>query len=72
MKSSSIGFWPFSGSGMARVPDQSARRGKSKVWLYKWVKRHSEEEASWCETYPNRAETQYLRRMLLRSAGSDA
>ena len=23
--------------------------GKSKVWLYKWIKRHSEEEASWCE-----------------------
>jgi putative transposase len=22
---------------------------KSKVWLYKWIKRHSEEEASWCE-----------------------
>jgi putative transposase len=23
--------------------------GKSKVWLYKWIKRHSEEEASWYE-----------------------
>jgi len=23
--------------------------GKSKVWLYKWIKRHSEEEASWSE-----------------------
>lgn len=22
---------------------------KSKVWLYKWIKRHSEEEATWCE-----------------------
>jgi len=23
--------------------------GKSKFWLYKWVKRHNEEEASWCD-----------------------
>jgi putative transposase len=23
--------------------------GKSKVWLYKWIKRYREEEASWCE-----------------------
>ena len=23
--------------------------GKSKVWLYKWVNRHSEEDTAWCE-----------------------
>lgn len=23
--------------------------GKSKVWLYKWIKRYSEEDPSWCE-----------------------
>jgi transposase len=23
--------------------------GKSKFWLYKWVKRHNEEETSWCD-----------------------
>jgi transposase InsO family protein len=23
--------------------------GKSKFWLYKWVKRHNEEESSWCD-----------------------
>jgi len=26
-----------------------ASLGKSKVWLYKWVKRHREDDASWCE-----------------------
>lgn len=26
-----------------------ASLGKSKVWLYKWIKRHSEAEASWCD-----------------------
>jgi transposase InsO family protein len=28
--------------------------GKSKVWLYKWIKRHSEEDASWCEDHSRR------------------
>ena len=28
--------------------------GKSKVWLYKWIKRHSEEEASWYEARSRR------------------
>lgn len=23
--------------------------GKSRFWLYKWIKRHSKDEASWCE-----------------------
>ncbi|MEN6317885.1 MAG: helix-turn-helix domain-containing protein, partial [Syntrophaceae bacterium] len=26
-----------------------ASLGKSKVWLYKWIKRHTEAEASWCD-----------------------
>jgi putative transposase len=28
--------------------------GKSKFWLYKWVKRHNEEEASWCDDLSRR------------------
>ena len=26
-----------------------ASLGKSKFWLYKWVKRYNEDDASWCE-----------------------
>lgn len=28
--------------------------GKSKFWLYKWVKRHNEEKASWCDDLSRR------------------
>jgi putative transposase len=28
--------------------------GKSKVWLYKWIKRHSKEDVTWCENRSRR------------------
>ena len=31
--------------------------GKSKVWLYKWIKRHNEDEASWHEDRSRRPRT---------------
>ena len=35
--------------------------GKSKVWLYKWIKRHSEKEASWCEDRSRRPRSTPMR-----------
>jgi putative transposase len=34
---------------------------KSKVWLYKWIKRHSEEETSWCEDRSRRPRSTPMR-----------